>query len=64
MSSSSFRSSLVKIVSLQGKRLFFVTNNSLKTQRGFAQWLNEIGYAAKPVRRTRSLLATKLVFIL
>ena len=28
---------------LQGKRVFFATNNSLKTQRGFAQWLTDIG---------------------
>ena len=47
--SSSVKFSFVKIVSSKGKRVFFVTNNSLKTQRGFAQWLNEIGYAANPV---------------
>jgi hypothetical protein len=37
------------LVHFKGKRVFFVTNNSLKTQKGFAQWLNEIGYPAKPV---------------
>ena len=40
----------------KGKRVFFVTNNSLKTQRGFAQWLNEIGYEAKPVSQFRDRL--------
>ena len=47
---------LLAIVSFQGKRVFFVTNNSLKTQHGFAQWLNEIGYPAKPVRSDLSPL--------
>jgi 4-nitrophenyl phosphatase len=37
------------LVQFKGKRVLFVTNNSLKTQRGFSQWLNEIGYPAKSV---------------
>ncbi|CAF1090070.1 unnamed protein product [Adineta ricciae] len=39
---------LLNLLTQLGKRVLFVTNNSLKTQRGFSQWLNEIGYPAKP----------------
>ncbi|CAF1454632.1 unnamed protein product [Adineta steineri] len=39
---------LLNYLTTLGKRVLFVTNNSLKTQKGFAQWLNEIGYQAKP----------------
>jgi len=34
---------------LKGKRLFFVTNNSTKTQDDYAKAFNTIGYKAKPV---------------
>ncbi len=34
----------------KGKEIFFVTNNSTKTQDDYAKRFNDIGYKAKPVR--------------
>ena len=38
------------LYSIQGKRLFFVTNNSTKTQDDYAKRFKDIGFNAKPVR--------------
>jgi 4-nitrophenyl phosphatase len=40
---------LLNYLTEKGKRLFFVTNNSTKTQDDCAKGLNAIGYHAKPV---------------
>ncbi|UJR31532.1 hypothetical protein I4U23_019021 [Adineta vaga] len=39
---------LLNYLTEQGKELFFVTNNSTKTQDDYAKRFNEIGYKAKP----------------
>ncbi|CAF1275750.1 unnamed protein product [Rotaria magnacalcarata] len=39
---------LLNYLTAEGKRLFFVTNNSTKTQDDYAKRFNDIGYNAKP----------------
>ena len=39
--------------------MFFVTNNSTKTQDDYAKRFNDIGYKAKPVRWIKKLIFSR-----